>query len=327
MLTLPPGTAAQPTTAIVWAQFKIWRRTMPTPCATAPRSRQNALQLVEVVDEEWGLDLEALLCAEVQHDLGCLCKRFLVLVDGQRVRRNRLPVVEAVIDECTTVGLLAEHRGKRRRTDGLRDRDVGLDGQAPAWEVLREHELPAATTKRLHDTSLGLPWRLNEGFEDGLNEAARASHHRREEYASRGWLDLPHAAMDRVRVQLHVEEVEADAAHRLLADRTLLRRPQQTCVHALLDLVKVLDALRLVDEDVGAVGCPQLLRCRTEAPDLHGVNLFPPKLLLQDLTAHLHVLEHGQLVRLDRQVHLLGEGLRLDVQSVVLVRRLRQTDQ
>ena len=89
--------------------------------------------------------------------------------------------------------------------------------------------------------------------------------------------------MDRIRVQRHVLHVEAHAAHRLLAQRSLLRRPLERRVHVILDLVQVLHTLRRVDDHVRA------LRVRTEAPHLERMVLVPVILVREQLRALLQV--------------------------------------
>merc|ERR1711972_310993 len=61
--------------------------------------------------------------------------------------------------------------------------------------------------------------------EDGLLQGRVRSHLRSEAAAARRRHNLPSTAMDRIRVQRHIHEVEADTTHRLLAERALLSCP------------------------------------------------------------------------------------------------------
>ena len=102
-----------------------------------------------------------------------------------------------------------------------------------------------------------------------------------------------HTPVDGIRVHDHVAQLEDDAAHVLLGERTLLAGPLHGGVTAVLDLIQVLHALGDVDKQVGAVGVG------AEAPNLLGQVLVPGKVLSEDLGAGLGVVTGTDLRKKD----------------------------
>merc|ERR1712050_39150 len=77
------------------------------------------------------------------------------------------------------------------------------------------------------------------------------SHHLRSEARTTCWRhDLSCTAMNGVRMQGDIREVEANAAHVLLTDRALFRTPLESTVHVLLNFRKVLNRNCRIDDDI-----------------------------------------------------------------------------
>ena len=118
----------------------------------------------------------------------------------------------------------------------------------------------------------------------------------------------------------NIEDVEADTAHVLLSADTLLRCPLEGSDAGVLDLVEVLHTLRDIDEQVRAG------RVGTEAPNLTGVRDIPAELVRENASTSLEIVAGVDLAGLDGERELLLDGHGLDVETVVLVLRLRQGD-
>ena len=117
-----------------------------------------------------------------------------------------------------------------------------------------------------------------------------------------------------------IEDVEADTTHVLLAENTLLGRPLEGSNARILDLVEVLNTLSDINEQVGAGGVG------TEAPNLPGVSDVPAELVSEETSTELVIVTSVDLAVLDGEGELLIDGHGLDVETVVLVLGLGQSD-
>jgi hypothetical protein len=122
--------------------------------------------------------------------------------------------------------------------------------------------------------------------------------------------DLCGPAVDGVLVELRVVQPEQRPLDRLVGERPVVERLVETLDDEFHRLVEVLDPLRVVDEDVGAVDVLDLLG---------GVFVHPG--LLQRLAAFQLGHVHRDLAALDRLDDVVGERLDGDVELVVAVRR------
>mmetsp|Transcript_25409 Transcript_25409/g.43424 ORF Transcript_25409/g.43424 Transcript_25409/m.43424 type:complete len:875 (-) Transcript_25409:33-2657(-) len=284
--------------------------------AGSPPWRGASLQLVLELGERRDRLLEALALARGEDDLDDL-----VVAAGEGVAVDRLPVVEDHLREGLARRVLAEEAGE---AEGLGDGQVGLDVvQRRARAVGLLDDGAALAVERRVDAAHRVLGTLDLDHEDGLLQPRRGRHHRSKEDAARRGDDLPAAAVDRVRVQRDVHDVDADVAEGLVAERALLADPLPAGDDRVLDLVEVLHADGHVDDNVraGAVGA--------EAPDLLRGRLVPAELVDQNARARLRVhlgLDVALLDGVGERLLVVGDGvahrLGLAVEAVVLVGRL-----
>merc|ERR1740138_280453 len=208
--------------------------------------RHGGLELVEVLPERRDLLLLALALADREAEdveLGVRRHRVAAL--------HRLPVAEGALRERLAGRSLAEGAGE---TEGLRNRQVRAHlHQVRTRTLLLVEDDSAALVHAVVDPALGIGGRGDVDEEDRLLQRRGGGHFAGEDAAASRRHDLPGAAVDRVRVHRHVLDVVAGRAHRLLADRALLRRPLERGDDVLLDLVQELHGHRGVDDDVRAL--------------------------------------------------------------------------
>mmetsp|Transcript_23615 Transcript_23615/g.58334 ORF Transcript_23615/g.58334 Transcript_23615/m.58334 type:complete len:504 (-) Transcript_23615:10-1521(-) len=284
----------------------------------AKKKREGAwrLELVLVLAERRDLLLEALALARSQHNLDDF-----VVAAREGVAVDDVPVVEDHLREGLAGGVLAQEAGEAER---LRDGQVRLDVvEGRAWPVALLHHDATLAVERRVDAAHGVLRALDLDHEDRLHQPGLRGHHRREEAAARRRDDLATAAVDRVRVQRDVGDVDLDVAQRLVAEGALAAHPLPARNDRVLDLVEVLDADGRVDHQVGAAAVG------AKAPDLLRRRLLPAVLVDENARARLGVLVSSNLAVLDRvgerRLRIVGavaERLRLDVKAVVLVGRL-----
>jgi len=205
-------------------------------------------------------------------------------------------------------------------TEGLVDGQVSLDREERSAQTLLLLENVTATAgEDTVDTTHGVLGNLDLDKEDGLHEAGVGEEGGGVEHTASGGDDLSTTTVDGVGVKGNIHDVEADGAHGLLGNGTLLGGPLETGHNGVLDFAEVLDGLGLVNEQVGTVGVG------TEAPNLTGVSDVPAVLVGKDASAGLDVVTGSDLAGLDVLGDLLGEGLGDHVDTVVLVGRLGQS--
>merc|ERR1719221_2256409 len=257
----------------------------PPQTPTATGSLYADLELVVVVGEGRDFDLDVLALPNSQDQLVHLASNL------HGVAWHVLPVVEDALGEILTGGLLPQ-RGDE--AEGLGHRQVRLDlhQRRALARVLLEHTAAAQIHAIVH-AAHGLLGARDLHEEDGLLQRRLAEHLGREARAARGRHNLPCAAVDGVGVQGAVGEIETDAAHVLLAQGALLGGPLEGAVDVLLDFEEVLDGLRDVNDNIGA------LSLWTPAPDLARRGLVPVVLLTEDFRALLRLRLWAELAVLD----------------------------
>merc|ERR1719506_640208 len=271
----------------------------------------SGLELVEVLAERRELLLFALALADRKAELvelGACRQRVAAL--------HRLPVAEGALRERLAGRSLAEGAGE---TERFRNRQMRPHlHQVRTRTLLLMEDDSAALVHAVVDPALGIDGRGNVDEEDRLLQRRGGGHLASEDATARRRHDLPGAAVDRVRVHRHVLDIVAGCAHRLLADRSLLRCPLERGNDMLLDLVQELHGHRGVNDDVRA------LRLRPEAPDLERMVLVPVVLLGKLLGPVLGIVLRAKLPGIDVVRVLIAERAAFHPQAVVLVRRLRQ---
>ncbi len=179
--------------------------------------------------------------------------------------------------------------------------------------------MTSAAGKDTVDATHGRLGNLDLDQEDGLEESGLGQEGRGVEDTTGSRNELTATTVDSISVEGNIQDVEADRAHRLLAERTLTGSPLEARDDGVLDFVEVLDGLGLVNEQVGAVGVG------TESPDLAGIGDIPAEVVGQETGAGLEIVTGADPARLDLLGKLLVQGLGNHVQTVVLVGRLGQS--
>src|SRR6185312_189418 len=82
----------------------------------------------------------------------------------------------------------------------------------------------------------------------------------------------------------NITDLKANATHVLLSKCSLLRGPLEASHNRILDFIEILHSLTHINNHVRAGGL------RSKAPNLLGKILVPPKLLREDLRAHLGII-------------------------------------
>lgn len=226
-------------------------------------------------------------------------------------------MVEDGLREGLTTGGLAEISGE---TEGLVDGQVGLDvEQRSTGALLLSVDVTTTAGKDTVDTTHGLLGNLDLDVEDGLEKTGVGKQGSGVQSTTGSGDDLTTTTVDGISVQGHIKDVEADSTHGLLGNGTLAGGPLETRDERVLDFVKVLDGLGLVNEQVGTVGVG------TETPDLTGVGDIPAVLVGHDTGTSLEIVTGVDLAGLNGKGNLLVHGLGSDVQTVVLVGRLGES--
>merc|ERR1712039_470890 len=196
-----------------------------------PATYNKGSELVKVVAKGGHRHLDVLTLTDLEHQLLHLAARL------HGVARQVLPVVEDALRECLAAGLLTQ---RRHKAEGLSDWQVRLhldEGRA-LTRVLLKHAAAPQVHARV-DTAHGLLRARDIDQEDRLLERWLGRHLRRKAAPACRRHDLASATVDRIGVERHIHDVEADTTHVLLAQWPLLRRPLKGAVHVLLDLIEV----------------------------------------------------------------------------------------
>mmetsp|Transcript_13005 Transcript_13005/g.39379 ORF Transcript_13005/g.39379 Transcript_13005/m.39379 type:complete len:330 (-) Transcript_13005:1846-2835(-) len=288
------------------------RHAFPVASAADSLPGADCLQFVLVLGDGVGLGLEALALAHIQHDhVGGR-----VVLQG--VVRHLLPVVEHALGEG-----LAGSGGTQgaSEAEGLHHGQVRLqvkDGGAHAL-LLLEHQAALLVEHRVH-AAQGALRALDLHQVHGLAQPGVRRQHRGVQHPAAGGDDLATAAVDGIRVQHHIVDLEHNTAHVLLAQHTLLGGPLEGGHAGVLDLIQVLHTLGDIGHQVRAHGV------RTEGPDLLGELLVPPEVVHQHLAADLGVVAGADLAIVNGLSQTLLHRPRREVQPVVLVGGLGHAD-
>src|SRR5437667_7894826 len=229
---------------------------------------------------------------------------------GLQVRRHGLEA--AVL--CRPEGA-ALRRGPDggREAEHLRDRRLRVDDRNLAFLIdILDHPAAALdfSERRPHEI-LG---HVDEDLLDRLEQGPPALDHRAVDRRSGGGDDLGRPAVDRILVELRVDEAYLEAHCLLGRERSLPHRLDVRLLDELHRLVEVLDPFRRIDQHVRVVDPDDVLRLVAVHAEL-----------LEFLRARLRALDplaRADLPHSDRIAALGLGGLDLHVEPVVLVRRL-----
>ncbi len=220
-------------------------------------------------------------------------------------------MVERALGEGLATGVGAEVGSEAER---LHDGEVGEEGHLGGTRaLLLSEDVPTAAGEDAIDVAHGILRHGDVAEVDRLEESRSSRHEGGEAHTAGGGHDLSHTTVNGISVEDDVHEVEPAAAHLLLADGTVLGSPGESTNDRLLNLEEVVDSLGGVDKEVGssAVGA--------EGPDLTSLRDVPAE-LVGHLAALGLVLSSGVDVPVVNGIaELLGEGLGLDEETVVLV--------
>jgi hypothetical protein len=242
-----------------------------------------------------------------------------LVAGGEGVTVHGLPLVEGALREGLATSGGTEGGSE---TEGLIDGQVGTNeghgGTRPGnllndLTTTKGESRVDTTNVRERDSDLGKVEGLHEGrlgsVDTGVDEGPG------------GGEDLAHTTMDRVGVEDDVHKLHDDTTASLLAEGASLGADLETVDDGVLDLVEVLDGTSGIHDPVGA------LTVRTEAPELLGHDVIAVEAvgIGKVLGLLLGVLGVGDdLVALDISLELLGHGVALAKETVVLVGGLGQ---
>ncbi|KAH3663650.1 hypothetical protein OGAPHI_005051 [Ogataea philodendri] len=228
------------------------------------------------------------------------------------------PVVEDHLWESLTTGSLSQITSE---TEGLIDRQVSLHSeQWSTWSLFLRDNLTSLSVQNRVDTTNSVLWTLNLNQEDRLLDSWLSQKHSSKGSSSHGWHDLTSTSVDSIGVQSNIHDVESDTSQGLTNNWTLLGSPLETGVNVILDFKQVLNSLGLVNDNVRSV------TVWTETPDLSGVGDIPTVLVSHQSGSLLEVVSGVNLSALNSTADLVVQWLGLQVDSVVLVWRLGQSD-
>src|SRR5438309_3822453 len=228
---------------------------------------------------------------------------------AQEVRRHRLEAGVLRRPEGAALG-----RGPDRgcEAEHLRDGRLRVDHRDLA--LLADVFDHAAAALDLPDRGTHEVLRdVDEDFLDRLEQDAAREDHGAIDGRPGGRDHLGGTAVDRVLVELRVDEADLERHPFLRGEGTAVHRFDIGLLDQLHRLVQVLDALRPVDQHIRVLDPDDVLR-------LVPVHAEFLELLREDLRV-LDPLPGRDLARADRLDHLLFERLDLHVEAVVLVRR------
>lgn len=270
------------------------------------------LQLVIVLLVTWNLWFETSTLSLLL-DNGTWLRGWVGWVTAQHA-----PVVKDQLWESLTTSGLSQLTGE---TERLVNWQVGLDGeQWGTWSLLLRDNLTSLLVQNRVDTTNGVLWTLDLDQENWFLDSWLSQQHGSVGNSSHSWDDLTTTSVDSISVQGNIQDVNSDRSDVLTKDRTFLGSPLESSDNRVLDFVQVLNGLSLVNNQVRTV------TVWTETPDLSGVSDIPAVLVSQDSGSSLEIISWVDDTLLNVLRNLLVNWFSLDVDSVVLVRRLRQSN-
>merc|ERR1719414_1781794 len=225
-------------------------------------------------------------------------------------------MIENALREGLSAGCLTQSSNE---TEGLSDWEVSLD--LDQWRAFTRVLLEHTPTPQVHavvDTTHGLLWACDLDQEHRLLQGRLRDQLCSETTPTGGGHDLPSATVDGIGVQSDIHDVEPNASHVLLTQRSFLCGPLESTVDVLLDFDEILHALRLVNHYVSTLGL------WAPTPDLPRCIFVPIELLTHELRALLHLSLGARFAVLDGLAKLVRHRLCCEIDPIVLVGRLCQ---
>merc|ERR1712217_797648 len=263
------------------------------------------LKSIHVVIESGNLLLETLSLTDAGNNLTNLASSV------QRITVHCLPMIEHALREGLATSVRAEISSE---TEGLHDRQVGLDGvQRSTGALLLSEHVSTSTVEHTIDTTHGVFGTLDLDQVDGLEHARLSGQLGSVDSTTARRNDLVTTTVNGISVKGDIENVVSATTHVLLSKDTLTSDPGESSSARILDFVEVLDSLGDIEQKVGAGGI------RAEAPDAATVVLVNLILGLEELGTSLDIVTRTNFALLD----LIGKTIRkrtsLHVDTVVLV--------
>mmetsp|Transcript_5297 Transcript_5297/g.19284 ORF Transcript_5297/g.19284 Transcript_5297/m.19284 type:complete len:856 (+) Transcript_5297:61-2628(+) len=270
---------------------------------------EKRLQLVFVFGDWRHVRLATLALSDVQHNLTRLGIRV------ERVAVKHLPVIEDGLRERLARGGRTE---STREAEGLHDRQVRLDvvnRRTRALSFFDDH------TALLRDSGVNTTKSLLRSLDfdqvDRFEETRFGAERRRIQHTTASRDDLTTTTVNGIGVENDIVDFELDTTHVFFGEDTFLGGPLERRDARILDFVEVLDTLTHVDDKVRASGV------RTEAPNLLRSKILVPAVRVSQITAtSLRVITRGDITVVNSFSETFIHGDGLEVQAVVLVRRL-----
>jgi hypothetical protein len=156
--------------------------------------------------------------------------------------------------------------------------------------------------------------------EDRLHQLRLSSQLSSKEDTTSSWDNLTTSSVDSISVEDDVHKVEADSSHVLVSQDSFLGNPLESSNNGILNFIEVLDSLSAIDYNVRSISV------RSKAPDLSGFGNIPSVVFSQLTSTGLRIFLSINLSGVDGLRETLFQRLSNTVQSVVLVRGLRQAN-
>mmetsp|Transcript_147473 Transcript_147473/g.209339 ORF Transcript_147473/g.209339 Transcript_147473/m.209339 type:complete len:807 (+) Transcript_147473:64-2484(+) len=234
------------------------------------------------------------------------------------VTTNQLPMVKDALREGLARSGTPEGSSEAK---GLNDGQVGLavDNGRTGPLLLRE-QMATTLVEHTVDAADGGFGGLDLHQEDGLQQGGGRGKLGSVQHTPASGDDLSSTSVDGISVQGDVGDVVPARTHVLLAQDTLASGPLEGGDARVLDFIEVLHTLGHVNDKVGTGGVG------TKAPNLLGLIGVKAKVFGESAGADLGVITGANLAVFDGFGQAFGEGLTIQVDTVVLVGALGQAD-
>mmetsp|Transcript_45157 Transcript_45157/g.74868 ORF Transcript_45157/g.74868 Transcript_45157/m.74868 type:complete len:288 (+) Transcript_45157:378-1241(+) len=219
--------------------------------------------------------------------------------------------------ESLTAGILSQQLGKSKRFQHWQIR-LNLR-QWCAHTILNLFNFSALRVQRVEDTRVRRLRHRDIHQIHWLQQLGTRRNLTRKKYLLCARHNLTSSAVNSIRVQLDVGNIESNAAHHFIAEHTAGGHLHKRAHHMILDLVQKLHTFGHVHNTIA-----QTIRRTTKRPNLSRLAHVPLELVRQATTKRLHLrrLRQHNIALAHRRRKLVQQRLRVHVQSVVLVGRL-----
>ena len=181
---------------------------------------------------------------------------------------TKLPVVKDALWEGLSRGGSSQGSGE---SEGLDDWQVDLDVvDGGSWPLDLLKDDSSLLVQHRVDSSDRVLRALDLDQVDWLHEYWLSGELSGVHDSPGGWDDLSSSSVDGIGVKHDILNLKGDSSHVLLSERTVLGGPLEGGDDTVLNLIKVLDSLGHIDDQVRSGGV------WSEAPNLSGTNVLVP---------------------------------------------------